>query len=206
MTAQLYRKALWADAAVYVELWLEKDALAGVMYPVTELYDVPLMVARGFSSETFTYEAIAARQGDDRPYIVYYLGDFDRSGRDAARSLKEKLERFAAERGVEVNFCTLAIDEVDILRFDESNGQALVNLSGQTRRLPTRPPKRKSPADRQWPYDFACELDAIEPDDLRAMVREVIECHLAPDQFKILKAAEQSERAILAHWAERGVP
>ena len=35
-TAKLYRKALWADADAYVEVWLEKDALAGVVYPVTD--------------------------------------------------------------------------------------------------------------------------------------------------------------------------
>ena len=88
-TARLYRKSLWADATEYVEVWCEKDALAGVIYPITAGYDVPLMVARGFASETFCYEAIAARQGDDRPYHVYYLGDFDRAGQDAARSLGE---------------------------------------------------------------------------------------------------------------------
>jgi hypothetical protein len=70
-TASLYRKALWADAEVYVELWLEKDALAGVVLPVTQLYDIPLMVSRGYTSETFTFEAIENREGDDRPYIVY---------------------------------------------------------------------------------------------------------------------------------------
>ena len=31
-TAQFYRKALWDDADSYVEIWLEKDALAGVVY------------------------------------------------------------------------------------------------------------------------------------------------------------------------------
>jgi hypothetical protein len=36
-TARLYRKALWADADAYVEVWLEKDALAGVVLPVTAL-------------------------------------------------------------------------------------------------------------------------------------------------------------------------
>jgi hypothetical protein len=49
-TAAFYRKNLWADADSYVEIWLEKDALSGVIYPVTSLYDVPLMVARGMSS------------------------------------------------------------------------------------------------------------------------------------------------------------
>ena len=41
-TARLYRKNLWADANCYVEIWLEKDALSGVVYPVTSLYDAPL--------------------------------------------------------------------------------------------------------------------------------------------------------------------
>jgi hypothetical protein len=89
MTARLYRKALWAEADTYIEVRLEKDALAGVIYPVTALYDVPLMVARGYSSETFCFEAIESREDDDRQYIVYYLGDFDRFGRDAAVTLKE---------------------------------------------------------------------------------------------------------------------
>ena len=67
------------------------------------------MVARGFASETFCYEAIAARQGDDRPYHVYYLGDFDRAGQDAARSLEEKLIRFGDEDGIEVIFEQIAV-------------------------------------------------------------------------------------------------
>ena len=76
-TARLYRKALWTDAEDYVEIWCEKDVVAGVILPITRKYDVPLMVARGFSSETFCYESIAQRGDDDRPYYVYYLGDFD---------------------------------------------------------------------------------------------------------------------------------
>ena len=80
-TARTYRRSSWTDAPTYVEIWCEKDALAGTIYPVTSKFDVPLMVARGFASETFCYEAIAAREGDDRDYYVYYLGDFDRADR-----------------------------------------------------------------------------------------------------------------------------
>jgi hypothetical protein len=193
-TAQLYRKALWSDADTYVEIWCEKDALAGVLYPVTAEYDVPLMVARGYSSETFAFEAIAAREDDRRDYDVWYLGDFDRSGCEAAHSLQEKLERFADEKGVEVNFRILAMQAEDILESDESDNTALVNLNGQARWLPTREPKRNSPADKAWPHRYAIELDAIPPDDLRRMVREVIENYLPPDQLEILKVAEDSER------------
>jgi hypothetical protein len=181
-TARLYRKSLWEDAKDYVEIWCEKDALAGVIYPITSLYDVPLMITRGFSSETFCYEAIAARGGDTRPFYVYYLGDFDRAGRDAARSLEEKLTRFADEEGIEIIFETLAVTHEQISQWE----------------LPTREPKRKSRADKNWPYDFACELDAIPPDDLRAIVETAINRHLSQRKLKILKIAEESERNIIA--------
>jgi hypothetical protein len=202
-TARFYRKALWHDADRYVEVWCEKDALAGVIYPVTQLYDVPLMVARGFSSETFCFEAVEARVGDERPYIVYYLGDLDRSGRDAAAALKEKLDRFAAERGVDVRFVHLLIDAEDIMEFDAAGGRVRIafTLIGDLifdRWLPTREHKRNSRADQLWPHPFACELDAVEPDDLRDVVRQAIEHHLPADQLKILQTAEVSEREQIA--------
>jgi len=199
-TAQLYRKSLWADADVYVEVWLEKDALAGVIYPVTELFDLPLMVARGYSSETFAYEAIAARGEDPRPYHVYYLVDFDRAGLDAARTLEEKLDRFASEGRVDITFEHLAIEADDIVTFDGATQRAIVDLFGVGgRSLPTREPKRNSPADRAWPHPFACELDAIEPDDLRALVQAALEHYLPAAQLRVLQAAEASERQLIQH-------
>jgi hypothetical protein len=96
---------------------IEKDALAGVIYSVTSRFDVPLMVTRGFSSETFAYEAIAARGGDDRPYHVYYLGDFDRAGRDAANSLEEKLSRFAEDGRLDVRFLPIAVNRSQIVQW-----------------------------------------------------------------------------------------
>src|SRR4030042_1581994 len=52
-----YRRDLWANQNDYVEIWVEKDALAGVIRPITDEYDVPLYVARGYSSPTLIYEA-----------------------------------------------------------------------------------------------------------------------------------------------------
>jgi hypothetical protein len=180
-TAALYRRSLWKDATQYVEIWLEKDAIAGTIYPVTSENDVPLMVTRGYCSETFAFGAIESRDDDKSPHFVYYLGDFDRSGRDAAKSLKKKLEQFGSEKGIEVHFIELAVTPEQI------GGLG----------LPTREPKRTTAADKAWPHDFACELDAIPPDILRQIVREAIEQHLPAEQLKILKIAEESERDLL---------
>jgi len=76
-TARLYRKSLWADADCYVEIWLEKDALSGVVYPVTAEYDVPLMVARGHASLSFLHDAAEFIGQLDVPSYIYHLGDFD---------------------------------------------------------------------------------------------------------------------------------
>jgi hypothetical protein len=186
--ARTYRKALWADADAYVEIWCEKDALAGVILPVTEEFDVPLMVTRGFTSETFAFSAIEAREGSKRDYYIYYLGDFDRAGEDAYQSLFDKLERFHKEFKCKFNmyFDQLAVTDEEQI---EEMG------------LSTREPKRNSAADKNWPHEFACELDAIDPDTLREMVRTAIEQHLPKHQFEILKKAEESERQILTMFA-----
>jgi len=133
-----------------------------VIYPVTEDYDVPLMITRGFSSETFCFEAIESRGDDRRDFYVYYLGDFDRAGRDAANALDEKLQRFSDGKPFVVWFKQIAVTQTQITDW----------------RLPTRQPKRKSAADKKWPHKFACELDAIPPDRLRELLRSAIEQHL----------------------------
>jgi hypothetical protein len=78
--AKFYRTDLWRHASAYVEVWLEKDALSGVIYPVTAQYDVPLMVARGYASLSFLHSAAEAINVLDVPAYIYHLGDFDPSG------------------------------------------------------------------------------------------------------------------------------
>jgi hypothetical protein len=82
-TAKFYRRSALAQSSDYVEIWCEKDALAGVMWgPVSE-YDVPLMVSRGMPSITFLHgtarEILRADQAGKQTYI-YQFGDHDPSG------------------------------------------------------------------------------------------------------------------------------
>jgi hypothetical protein len=180
-TAATYRKNLWADREERVEIWLEKDALAGVVAPITEEYDVPLMVSRGHASETYVWSTVEQYRGSDKLVYIYSLYDFDRSGADAAASLEEKFERFGREAGVPIVYIPLGLDVHQV-------------MDGE---IPTRPPKRKTAADRAWPYDFAAELDAVSPDELRQMVRGAIETHLDARELKALKQIEQAERNTL---------
>lgn len=180
-TARLYRKSLWAETDLEVEIWLEKSALAGVLYPVTAEFDVPLMCTGGFSSETFAHEAVARLRGSGRTLIIGALYDFDRSGQDAARSLREKVMRFGQDYAVPVQFRTLGLSLEQVM--------ALA--------LPTRAAKLGTKADRRWPHRFAAELDALPPDTLRQIVRAAIEEHLPTGELERLKIIEQAERDTL---------
>jgi hypothetical protein len=67
-TKKFYRRSALAQSPDYLEIWCEKDALAGVLWDVTSDYDVPLMISRGMPSLTFLYgtaQAVcrAAEQG-----------------------------------------------------------------------------------------------------------------------------------------------
>jgi hypothetical protein len=178
-TAKFYRKDLWADADAYVEVWLEKDALSGVIYPITSMYDVPLMVARGYASLSFLHGAAEHINDLTVPTYIYHLGDFDPSGVNAAEKIEETLREMA--RDAEIHFERLAVTPEQIVAWS----------------LPSRPTKKTDTRARNFDSEFSVELDAIEPDRLRALVRDAIEEHLPPEQFEILKVAEASEREII---------
>ena len=97
LTKETYRRALWDNQDAYVEMWLEKDALAGVLSEETEAWDVPLMVTRGYPSVSYLYEAAAAIQYQGKPAYLYYFGDHDPSGHDITRATEAGLREFAPD-------------------------------------------------------------------------------------------------------------
>src|SRR5262245_7094430 len=183
-TARFYRKSLWTDADCYVEIWLEKDALAGVVLPVTSLYDVPLMVARGYASLSFLYNAAEYINNLDVPTYIYHLGDFDPSGVNAGEKIEETLNEMAPD--ADITFERLAVTQEQITYWE----------------LPTRPTKTSDTRSKNF-GNISVELDAIDPNRLRDLVQEAIEQHLPPEQFEVLKAAEESEREIISRLVRR---
>jgi hypothetical protein len=181
-TASHYRRDLWASMNIYLEVWLEKEALAGVVVDVTSEYDVPLMVSRGYSSLSFLHSAAKIIEAHGRPAYIYQFGDLDPSGVDIARDIETKLRRYAPAS--EIHFERVAVTRQQALDWD----------------LPTRPTKKTDTRARGFRGE-SVEMDAIPPDRLRAMVREVINRHVDQEQLRVLKVAEESERETLKKWA-----
>ncbi len=177
-TCKFYRKSLWDNAGCYVEVWLEKDALAGVVMPVTSEYDVPLMASRGYASLSFLAGAAEYIRSLDVPIFIYHFGDFDPSGVDAGRKIESTLRELAPD--ATLFFQRVAVTPEQIVAWN----------------LPTRPTKQTDTRAKRF-GGISVELDAIEPNMLRALVRECIERHLSKAELAVLQEAEDSERELL---------
>jgi hypothetical protein len=137
-------------------------------------------VARGYASLSFLNSAAEYISELEVPAYVYHLGDFDPSGVNAGEKIEETLTEMAPD--AEIYFERIAVTEEQITDWN----------------LPTRPTKASDTRTAKFNSDTSVELDAIEPDALRAIVKDAIEEHLPPDQFEVLKVAEASEREIIA--------
>jgi hypothetical protein len=182
-TSRFYRRDLWAAMPVYVEVWCEKDALAGVLMEETEIYDVPLMVARGYSSLSFLHSAGTAIKTKCKPTFIYHFGDLDPSGVDAARDIEAKLRQYAPE--ADIHFERPAVTREQVQQWN----------------LPTRPTKQTDTRAKGFGSDTSVELDAIPARTLRELARDVINRHVDQHQLEFLRIAEKSERELLTAWA-----
>src|SRR5262245_3493406 len=76
--ARSYRRDFWNQQPVCCEVWSEKGTVRGVLEPVLDQYAVGFRVMHGFSGATTIYDV--SHDGDGRPVIILYVGDFDPSG------------------------------------------------------------------------------------------------------------------------------
>jgi hypothetical protein len=172
-----YRRSLWETQDVLVEVWVEKDALAGVLLEVTDPFDVPLLVSRGFSSESYLYEAATWIRAQGKPAHIVVLTDYDAAGLGIARDVARKLPAFLPA-GWPVEVERLAVTEAQIAGFG----------------LATRAPK---PRDVAAGMSRCVELDAIDPPRLNALLEAAVTAHLDADQWERTKRIEERERQTL---------
>ncbi len=172
---QYYRVNLWKNKAVHVEIWLEKDALSGIFGDVTYDYDVPLYVARGFSSESFLYKASEDIKRIGKETFVYFFSDYDPSGITLSNKVRDQLPKF----GVNINFERVALDEYQIDLWN----------------LPTRPTK-ESTHSKNFEGE-SCELDAINPHQLKELVKGCVLRHLSQKDIEIIQSEEYVHRQSL---------
>jgi hypothetical protein len=177
-----YRKDFWGRMPSYVHIICEKDAIAGVLQPITRQYDVRLSPIRGYASISFAAEIADIWNRITKPIFAFYLGDFDPSGFDLERDIREKLTRYCKHPFI---WTRLAVNREDFATFD------LIPLEA----------KKK---DRRYAKFVAehgaecAEMDAIPADELRQRVERSILHHVDQTKWERLQRTEQLEKETLA--------
>jgi len=187
-TASTYRRAMWRDSDVAVEVWCESESVAGVLYPVTAKWDVPLYPIKGQTSDSFVYGAAQTYRHDPRRLVIYYVGDHDPAGYEIETNLHAKLVQHSGRE--DIDFTRLACDSDDVDRLHLTGTVPKKNdyidaLTGQ--RMPWTGP--------------AVEIEAISPPILRDWLDDWISDHVDPEALRLHKIAEDSERDILRRMA-----
>lgn len=190
-----YRLPRWKDQPFYIELWTEKDALAGVLKPLADQFHVPLMVNRGYISTSALYEASKRffERGDEKDKVLLYLGDFDPSGEDMVRDISDRLATFDQDQ---VSVQKIAIIPEQVRKYS----------------LPPNPTKKTDPRSKAFIEKYGAsswEVDAINPEELQRIVKKAIVDHLdQPAMNKIIEQEKQDKtklaRAVKRMMKKRG--
>ena len=159
-----YRREVWATQPGYLEVWLEKDALSGLFERVLNRYGITLNVGRGFdgwSSIRNAAERYTEHDECGQDVTVLYFGDFDPSGEDMVRSLRERLSFF--DCCPTLIKCALIAEDIRRYALPPNN---------------TKPGDTRSAKFVQQHGDVSVELDALSADVLISRLVEEIESGL----------------------------
>jgi hypothetical protein len=176
--ASSYRRSLWSRSMYRVMVFTEKDAITGVIEPITMRWDVPLGVMRGYVSESFAWK-VAKSLDDDYTNVIVQLGDHDPSGVGAWDDFAGKIRSFTGPiwSAREIEFVRLAVTPEQIDAYD----------------LPTRPTKQSDTRARHW-QGGSVEVDAIPAPELRDLLDRFLGDFHDQDELDRLGTIEAAER------------
>ena len=180
-----YHRDLTLSQEVYLEIWIEKDALSSIFTKVASKYTVPVVVCRGFSSVSFLNDyKTRLRFSQSRRPVLLYFGDFDPSGVEMLKSMETTLKDELKVERIEFKRIALQKEDIDVYNLPHSP-EAL-------KKKDTRAKKHVAMYG-----ELAVELDALPPSVLQNKIKMAIENELDMDLFMEEKETEVSESSRL---------
>ena len=152
--ANQYQINKWENQKYKVEVWIEKDALIGVIEDVCKELDVGYFSCRGYVSQSEMWSAGYERF--DKPTIIFHLGDHDPSGIDMTRDIQTRLSMFSDD---DVEVKRIALNQDQIKKYNPPPNPAKVTDS-------------RFDSYRDLYGEESWELDALEPQVLVDLVRK----------------------------------
>jgi hypothetical protein len=223
-TARSFKVSLWEAQNDYVEVWIEKDALVGVITRVCNELDVPYFSCRGYTSQSEMWAAsqrLLAPIIEGKSVTVLHLGDHDPSGIDMTRDIEDRLRLFIAS-----DYARDQIDKTDDWDdLSQANQDATVSrwVAEALDRLEIRrialtmtqinqydpPPNPAKLSDSraagyvdEYGYE-SWELDALPPDVLSGLVREHVEGLIDAEHWDAAREREEDGQRLLRLASQR---
>lgn len=189
--ANQYRTERWAHQPTRVEVWIEKDALVGVIAGVCERYDVDYFSCRGYTSQSEMWGAarrLSRYEARGQDTVIIHLGDHDPSGVDMSRDIADRLALFDAS----TNVVRIALNMNQVEQYSPPPNPAKLTDSRASGYIAEH-------GTSSW------ELDALDPTTLARLIEEEIWAWRDADQWERDTAVMERERALLTAVSERWV-
>jgi hypothetical protein len=187
-----YKIDKWERQPHRVEVWIEKDALTGVIAPVCRRLDVAYFACRGYTSQSEMWSAAQRMQrriDQDQIPVILHLGDHDPSGIDMTRDVIDRLTLFMG--GLKVDRLALNFNQVE------------------EHQPPPNPAKLEDTRADAYIARFGMEsweLDALEPTVIARLIEDAVSQFRDDDLWQEAEAQEAEGLTLLqraaGHWAE----
>jgi hypothetical protein len=194
--AASYRVDIWDDQPEHVEVWVEKDALVGVVQVACDDLRVPYLSCRGYVSQSEMWgSAMRLRRiiESGRSVTLLHMGDHDPSGIDMTRDIEERLSTFIYAH-------TRSLSQFEVKRI------ALTMEQVEEYDPPPNPAKltdaRAEGYIARYGYE-SWELDALDPTTLTDLIRDNVEPYIDRALMDDALDREEREREQLEVAAER---
>lgn len=176
-----YQVDKWENQEYRVEVWIEKDALIGVIEGVCSRNDVPFFSCRGYTSQSEMWNAAQRLMGYGGKTVIIHLGDHDPSGMDMSRDIQDRLSLFMGGDGMVVDVSRIALNRDQVNKY----------------KPPPNPAKLTDSRANVYISEFgknSWELDALDPKVIDKLIQKAIDKYKDPDLWD--EAVDRQEKDI----------
>lgn len=173
----------WEGQEYYCEVWVEKDALVGVVGQICTRLDVPFFSCRGYVSQSEMWSAaqrLLRRKQNGQRAVIIHLGDHDPSGIDMSRDIVDRLTTFE----ITPIYKRIALNKDQIERYNP----------------PPNPTKLSDSRCHGYiqEHGYECwELDALRPNVIEELIDKEVSRYCDKDLFKDVKNREEAAKRVL---------